>query len=119
MILVSDTSVLIDLERGGLLEAIFGLPHEFAVPDVLYDREMQGKWVGLKSAFGSPRMLVSCCKTISRSAVTAAFCSLDCYLLSVTDVLVRPPGFCRVCVPSVCRISPCALTTAAGIAVVQ
>jgi len=38
MILVSDTSVLIDLERGGLLEAVFTLAHEFAVPDVLYDR---------------------------------------------------------------------------------
>ncbi len=44
MILVSDTSVLIDLERGGFLEAVFALPHEFAVPDVLYDREMQGEW---------------------------------------------------------------------------
>src|SRR5689334_4475749 len=44
MILVSDTSVLIDLERGGLLEALFTLPHEFAVPDVLYDHEMRGDW---------------------------------------------------------------------------
>jgi predicted nucleic acid-binding protein len=44
MILVSDTSVLIDLERGGLLEAIFSLPHGFAVPDVLYRREMEGEW---------------------------------------------------------------------------
>src|ERR1017187_8290234 len=44
MILVSDTSVLIDLERGGLLDAAFTLPHEFAVPDVLFDREMQGEW---------------------------------------------------------------------------
>jgi len=44
MILVSDTSVLIDLDRGGLLEAVFALPHGFAVPDVLYDREMQGEW---------------------------------------------------------------------------
>ena len=44
MILVSDTSVLIDLERGDLLEAIFALPDEFAVPDVLYDREMQGEF---------------------------------------------------------------------------
>jgi predicted nucleic acid-binding protein len=42
MILVSDTSVLIDLERGGLLDAIFALPHEFAVPDVLHDREIEG-----------------------------------------------------------------------------
>jgi predicted nucleic acid-binding protein len=44
MILVSDTSVLIDLERGGLLEAIFALPHEFAVPDVLFENEMKGDW---------------------------------------------------------------------------
>jgi hypothetical protein len=44
MILVSDTSVLIDLDRGGLLEAVFVLNHGFAVPDVLYDRELQGEW---------------------------------------------------------------------------
>jgi predicted nucleic acid-binding protein len=42
MILVSDTSVLIDLERGSFLEVMFALPFEFAVPDVLYHREMQG-----------------------------------------------------------------------------
>jgi hypothetical protein len=40
-ILVSDTSVLIDLERGQLLEATFGLKWEFAVPDLLYKRELQ------------------------------------------------------------------------------
>ena len=44
MILVSDTSVLIDLERGGFLEVMFALPHQFAVPDVLYHRELQGAW---------------------------------------------------------------------------
>ena len=44
MILVSDTSVLIDLDRGRLLEAVFALPYEFAVPDVLYHREMAGAW---------------------------------------------------------------------------
>lgn len=43
MILVSDTSVLIDLERCGFLETIFALPHEFAVPDVLYHRELKGE----------------------------------------------------------------------------
>lgn len=37
-VLVSDTSVLIDLERGNFLDAIFALPYEFAVPDVLYRR---------------------------------------------------------------------------------
>jgi hypothetical protein len=40
-VLVSDTSVLIDLERGDLLEATFQLDWEFAVPDLLYKRELR------------------------------------------------------------------------------
>ena len=39
--LVSDTSVLIDLDRGTLVEATFRLPFEFTVPDVLYERELK------------------------------------------------------------------------------
>lgn len=42
-ILVSDTSVLIDLERATLLEEMFLLPFEFAVPDLLYERELAGE----------------------------------------------------------------------------
>lgn len=41
-ILVSDTSVLIDLERAQVLEDMFRLPFEFAVPDLLYARELAG-----------------------------------------------------------------------------
>ena len=40
-VLVSDTSVLIDLERGSLLETSFRLPFEFAVPDLLYQQELK------------------------------------------------------------------------------
>ena len=40
-VLVPDTSVLIDRERGSLLDATFRLPFEFAVPDLLYRRELQ------------------------------------------------------------------------------
>src|ERR1035437_5110335 len=40
-ILVSDTSVLIDLGRGNLLDGCFRLPFEFAVPDVLYRQELE------------------------------------------------------------------------------
>lgn len=39
-VLVSDTSVLVDLERGGLLEATFSLPVTMAVPDLLYAQEL-------------------------------------------------------------------------------
>jgi len=52
MILVSDTSVLIDVERGSFLEVIFSLPYEFAVPDVLYHREMEGDWGARLVALG-------------------------------------------------------------------
>jgi hypothetical protein len=42
-ILVSDTSIIIDLERGSLLDDLFGLPMEFAVPDLLFERELRGE----------------------------------------------------------------------------
>ena len=42
-ILVSDTSILIDLERAYLLEELFRLPFEFAVPDLLFARELNGE----------------------------------------------------------------------------
>ena len=42
-VLVSDTSVIIDLERGGFLEDLFRLPYEFAVPDLLFHEELQGE----------------------------------------------------------------------------
>lgn len=44
-LLVSDTSVLIDLERGGMLAALFELPFEVGVPDVMYEREIK-TWSG-------------------------------------------------------------------------
>lgn len=40
-VLVSDTSVLIDVERGSLLDACFSLPFSFVVPDLLYRRELE------------------------------------------------------------------------------
>lgn len=41
IILVSDTSVLIDLERGGLLEQAFACGLTMVVPDLLYARELE------------------------------------------------------------------------------
>ena len=38
---MSDTSVLIDLDRGALVEPTFHLPFEFTVPDLLYERELK------------------------------------------------------------------------------
>ena len=40
-VLVADTSVLIDLDRGSLVEPAFRLPFEFTVPDLLYERELK------------------------------------------------------------------------------
>ncbi len=41
-VLVSDTSVIIDLERGEILETVFAMDAEFAVPDLLFERELTG-----------------------------------------------------------------------------
>ena len=48
-VVVSDSSVLIDLERGALFPAAFALPLEFCVPDLLYRLELQ--------PFGGVRLL--------------------------------------------------------------
>lgn len=48
-ILVSDTSVLIDLERGGFLDSCFRLPIQLVVPDLLYAREL--------ADFGGPELI--------------------------------------------------------------
>lgn len=39
--LVSDTSILVDLERGGLLDATFNAELTLVVPDLLYQRELE------------------------------------------------------------------------------
>jgi predicted nucleic acid-binding protein len=39
-VLVSDASVLIELSRWSLLDVMFRLPYEFAVPDALYEDEL-------------------------------------------------------------------------------
>lgn len=41
IVLVSDTSVIIDLERADIVAAVLGLPYEFVVPDALYEAELK------------------------------------------------------------------------------
>ena len=40
-VLVSDTSVVIDLERAEIIEHVFALPYRFIVPDALYEQELK------------------------------------------------------------------------------
>ena len=44
-ILVSDTSILIDLERAGLEDIVFPSAHRWVVPDLLYETELKD-WTG-------------------------------------------------------------------------
>jgi predicted nucleic acid-binding protein len=41
MLLISDANILIDMDVGGLLEAMFRLEEGFAVPDLLYTEELE------------------------------------------------------------------------------
>jgi len=48
-VLVSDTSVIIDLERAQIIEHVFTLPYRFIVPDILYEQELK--------AYGGERLI--------------------------------------------------------------
>ena len=93
-ILVSDTSVLIDLERGGFLDSCFRLPFEFAVPDLLYAREL--------ADFGGPELVARGLRVeeLTGDEVTAAQTVRVAHLkLSVPDAYAtrwrqREAGYC-------------------------
>jgi len=40
-LLISDANILIDIHVGGLLDAMFSLPYEFATPETLYVQELK------------------------------------------------------------------------------
>lgn len=40
-LLISDANILIDLEEGDLLNALFRLPYRFSVPDILFYEELE------------------------------------------------------------------------------
>lgn len=41
LLLISDANVIIDMELGDLIKPMFSLNYQFAVPDVLYEEELQ------------------------------------------------------------------------------
>lgn len=41
LLLISDANIIIDLEAGEILEKLFQLPYQFAMPDVLYEEEIE------------------------------------------------------------------------------
>lgn len=40
-LLISDANILIDMEEGRLIEAMFQLPWRFSVPDILFYEELE------------------------------------------------------------------------------
>ncbi len=42
-LLIGDSNIFIDFEEGGLLEALFRLPEEVGVPDLLFEEELRGQ----------------------------------------------------------------------------
>ena len=43
LFMISDASVLIDVECGGISTAMFSLPYQFIVPDILFSEELLTK----------------------------------------------------------------------------
>lgn len=81
-ILVSDTSVLIDLDRGQLLELVFSSGLTFVVPDFLYQNELEDSngpylrklGLGVLASNGNEMSLVQAIKA-SRGALSLPDCS--------------------------------------------
>jgi hypothetical protein len=48
LLLISDANILIDMEAGELLERLFRLPMQLAIPDVLYWEEIEPGTSGLQ-----------------------------------------------------------------------
>lgn len=49
LLLISDANILIDMEAGQLMETLFQLPMQFAMPDILYWEEIQPGTPGLEA----------------------------------------------------------------------
>jgi len=43
MLLINDANILIDFDCCGLLEGLFQIPDELAVPDILFDEELKAR----------------------------------------------------------------------------
>lgn len=41
LLLISDANIIIDLEAGEIVEVLFKLPSRFAMPDLLYEEEIE------------------------------------------------------------------------------
>lgn len=83
LLIISDASVLIDIECGELTSMMFGLPCQFAVPDILFAEEL-AKQHGHLLQFG----LIN--KTMSGELVAEAYDLRQQYLrTSVNDLLER------------------------------
>lgn len=66
LLLISDASVLIDIENSELTSAMFSLPYQFAVPDILFVEELSER-LGRLLAFGLQS------KTMSGELIEEAF----------------------------------------------
>ncbi len=85
IILVSDTSVLIDLERGGLLEAAFACGYQMIVPDLLYERELENDNGPLLKKMGLSVISLTAEEVAYAQAVSEkqpALSLADCFALS-------------------------------------
>lgn len=81
LFMISDASVLIDVECGGISTAMFSLPYQFIVPDILFSEELSKRHahlldLGLKS------------QAMSRELIAEAYRLHQKYpRLSVNDLL--------------------------------
>lgn len=96
LLLISDANVIIDLEAGDILEALFQLPYDFAMPDVLYEEEIKD---------GSPDLLNMGLKTL---IVESQYVD---YAIALGEAHGDEPGFYDRLALSLAKQEACPLLT--------
>ncbi len=81
LLIISDASVFIDIACGEITSAMFSLPYQFAVPDILFAEELESRHANLLQ-------LGLVCKTMSGDLVAEAYRLHQQYIKpSVNDML--------------------------------
>ena len=91
-VLVSDGSVLIEMAKGEMVDSIFAVDYQFAVPDILLEAEMID--LGRYSRQDLPDFDLSVKSLCLETMATAVACQVRRRALSTVDCFVPSGLFC-------------------------
>jgi predicted nucleic acid-binding protein len=88
-LLISDANIIIDIAAGGLVQAMFALDYEFAVPDILYADELEAQHANILNAglkrYELPPELVNSAIALYENTIVTQVSVNDCLALALAQ----------------------------------